>query len=167
MECSKPKAHKCSVCSKDASLICKGCKDTPNCANGLTAVYYCNAACQSSAWANHKVDCKIAKDRRALYRAGDIAQELWFTFQKNTWMWSVDRLKKDGNNWQVFDGQCSGKSIVVPFPTSVFPEANDQKSIMSYNSCNAAIAHIHRPLGDMLQGIDKPTCFHPTQLTGL
>lgn len=105
MEYSKPKAHQCSVYSKDANLICKGCKDTPDGAIGLTAVYYCGTTCQSLAWPTHKPHRKVAKDRRALYRAGDIAQDLFFIFDRITWMWPIERVEKNDSQWLVVDNQ--------------------------------------------------------------
>lgn len=75
---SKPDTHKCAVCSKNANLICKACKGTPDGVGGLVAIYYCGAVCQKVGCKEHKPLCNAAKDRRALHRAGEIAQHLYF-----------------------------------------------------------------------------------------
>lgn len=143
----------------------QACRDTPNGAGGLTAVYYCGATCQAVAWPAHKADCKVAKDRRTLYRAGDIAQDLFFIFQRNTWMWPIQRVEKKGTDWLIIDGDRVAKSIVVPFPASVFPDTRDQRAISSCNSCESAVAHTHQLIRDLLKGSAHTKPFHPTKLT--
>lgn len=129
---SKSDTHKCSVCSKDANLICKACKGTPDGVGGLVAVYYCGATCQKDGWKAHKPLCNAAKDRRALYRAGDIARHLYQILHKNTWMWPIEKIEKTGKEWLIIDGEYPGKSVVLPFPSTMFPNAKDQEAILSY-----------------------------------
>lgn len=149
---SKSETHKCSVCSKDANLICKACKGTPDGVGGLVAIYYCGAKCQRDGWSAHKSSCRAAKDRRALYRAGDIALQLYQILHRNTWKWPIEKIQRNDNKWHVYNGIYTGKSVVLPFPSAMFPNAKDQEAILSHSGCNAAIAHVHNPIRDLLKG---------------
>ncbi|KAL8975961.1 MAG: hypothetical protein Q9205_007944, partial [Flavoplaca limonia] len=108
---------KCSVCGKDAISVCKACKRTPDGAGGVTGVYYCSAACQKQDWPSHKIKCKAAKDRRILYRAGDIAQRLFIVFCQASW--------------------CS--DFLLDFPVQLFPNVHDQEAILTQGACRAAM----------------------------
>lgn len=153
---SEPETHECSVCLKKANLVCKACKGTQDGVGGLVAVYYCDATCQKDGWKAHKPLCKAAKDRMALYRTGEIAQHLYYTFKRHAWKWVIERVEKKDNTWLVFDGIFRDKSIVVPFPDAMFRDAKDQEIIMSYTSCNSAVAFLHRLFGDTLNGKSGP-----------
>lgn len=148
---SKFENLKCSVCLKVADLMCKACKGTPDGVGGLVAVYYCGAVCQKAGWKEHKTSCRAAKDRRVLYRAGDIARYLYQVLHKNTWMWPIERMERNGDEWLIFDGEHTGKSVVLPFPSTIFPTSEDQEAILSHSGCNAAVAHLHNPIKEMLK----------------
>ncbi len=150
---SEPETHECWACLKKANLVCKACKGTQDGVGGLVAVYYCDAKCQKDGWKAHKPLCKAAQDRTALYRMGEIARYLYYTFQKNAWKWVIEKVVKDGDTWLVYDGQSFDKSIVAPFPSAMFPDAEDQETIMSYNSCNSAVEFVHKLFGDTLKGM--------------
>ena len=62
-----------------AALLC------PNCATGLDdrgqerKTYYCSKPCQAKDWdAGHKLGCKVAIDRRPLFRIGSLVQEPFY-----------------------------------------------------------------------------------------
>ena len=147
------KTHKCSVCQKEANLVCKGCKNTPDSAGSLTGVYYCDASCQKDDWSAHKIHCKMSNDRRALYRAGIVLQQLYCTYSRYTWTWPIERIKKRGNKWEVFYGEePRSTSPIIPFPDALFPNAQDKVSILAWRGCNDAVAYLHIATKGMLKG---------------
>ncbi len=147
------KTHKCSVCQKEGNLVCKGCKNTPDSAGSLTGVYYCGASCQKDDWSTHKILCKMSNDRRALYRAGGMLQQLYSTYSRYTQTWLIGRIEKAGNVWVVFDGpNPHGTSALIPFPDALFPDPQDKKSILAWRGCNDAISYLHITTKERLKG---------------
>lgn len=156
--------HSCSVCSAVANLVCKACKGAPDGSEGVLGVYYCGSTCQKVGWGEHKTFCKAAKERRAVYRAGEIARQLHYTFNRNSWMWPIARAEKTDDTWWVNDGEpTTSKSAVIPFPSAMFPDIKDQRAMLSFNSCNGAVAFLHQLLNDMLKGQSFPHTSHCMQ----
>ena len=67
-------------------------------------------------------------------------------------MWSIVKAERNEDTWILWKGRLPGKSMVVPFPEIAFPDAEDQKVILSLRCCRTAIVHLHDLLKDMLQG---------------
>lgn len=156
---AKSETNKCSVCSKDANLVCEDCKGTPDGRGGLTAVYYCNVTCQKQDWNAHKSACEACKDRQAVHRAGHIAQRLNYTFRRNTWLWAIKRAERirlgtTGIAWQLFDGEHPENDMgyFLPFPNDMFPDLKDQEAILSHGGCRDAIADMGTLVKDLLEG---------------
>ncbi|KAL8682362.1 MAG: hypothetical protein Q9186_001552 [Xanthomendoza sp. 1 TL-2023] len=168
---AEPIIHGCAVCTEDAVSVCKGCKGTPDAKGGHVAIYYCSAACQKKDWHVHKIQCKVSKNRRTLYRAGDTAQKLFLLYSRNFWTWPIDRVEKGvglmhsvdvgqshaGGIWKIFDGQRrpqQAKHYYFPFPKDSFPDAELQEAVLSMGCCSLAIHLMDNLLGSMLKDID-------------
>lgn len=106
----------------------------------------------------NKPSCKASKEHRpVLYRAGDIAERLFCTFQRYTWTWPIERVEKErikniGDVWRVSDGEKAGGSYFVPFPDALFSDVNDQKAILCHGRSNDALAFLHTLMRDLLKG---------------
>lgn len=165
----KSDRHKCSVCLKDADLVCKACKGTPDGAKGITTIYYCSAACQKEDWKAHKPKCRASKDRQNLYRAGGLAQRLWLLFCKKTWQWVIDEVEvidlglikwEDigriyfGEYWEVRHGRRtpSMKNYLLPFPIERFPDVGQQEALLTQSRCRDALFIMDDIINDLLQG---------------
>lgn len=146
--------HACAQCSKPATAACKGCKGMPDGAGrGKVEVNYCGVTCQKEHWPIHKVDCKAAQVRRALYRVGDLAKAMYIMFHKVTWKMPMGNLFNSGRSWIVYPPpNYTGKSHMVPFPSEVFPEECDKEAILSWGNCNSALDHMHNLLKLLLKG---------------
>lgn len=150
-----PQSRKCFECCKSAELVCNGCKGTPN-RNGVSsAIYYCSATCQKKDWNSHRPSCKASRDRQALYRAGQVAQGLHYTFRRNTWSWAIGSVEREkgealGETWKIFDGKHPETGYFFQFPTDPFPDVKDQETILSYGSCREAIAFMETLVPDLL-----------------
>lgn len=124
-----------------------------------TVVYYCSRACQKAHWSAHKPECTASQNRRAVYRAGHIVQALHSTFRRNTWSWSISKVKRDrlvgiGETWRVFDVEHPGNEVsyFLPFPEHLFPKLQDQEAVLSHSDCRNAIADMKVLTNDLLKG---------------
>lgn len=145
--------HTCSICSKPATHTCKACKATPNTTDGqLTSTWYCGAECQKAHWTKHKVQCKAAQARQKLYRAGDLAQKIFYHFSKTTYMWCPWRIEKIGTTWLLHPIVYDSKSQLVPFPYATVPNVQDQEALLSYQRCSSAVYNMQDLVKALLEG---------------
>ena len=150
---SEHDAHQCSNCQKSATHTCKGCKATPNATDDqLSSTWYCGAVCQKANWTEHKAACKAAQARQALYRAGDIAQQIFYQYSKITYMWHPGRIEKIGTTWLIHPRVYTGTSQLMPFPYEIFPDVYDQAALLTYQSCSNAVSMMHNVVKALLRG---------------
>lgn len=75
------------IAQKGTAHICKACKAMPNATDGqVSSAGYCGAECQKAHWTEHKARCKAAQARQALYRAGGMAQQIFYLYTKTIYM---------------------------------------------------------------------------------
>ena len=149
--------HKCSSCSKTASLTCKACRAMPNAIDGqISSTWYCGPECQKADWIEHKPQCKALQARQALYRAAVTAKKIFYTYQKKTFMWSPEKFEKIGTSWFILPKVHTSTSQLVPFPYENFPDAHDQEALLTYQNCNTAVSQMHNVIKTFLVG--KSSC---------
>ena len=149
--------HKCSKCSKTASLTCKACKAMPNATDGqISSTWYCGSECQKADWIEHKPQCKASQARQALYRAAVTAKEIFYIYQKKTFMWAPKKFEKIGTTWLILPNVHTSTSQLVPFPYQNFPDVHDQEALLTYQSCNTAVSEMHNVVKTFLVG--KSSC---------
>lgn len=157
---SEHNVQQCSNCTKHATLVCKACKAMPKATDGqLLSVWYCGAECQKAHWTEHKIQCKAAQTRYALYRAGELAQQIFYRFLKATYMWNPGRIEKIGTVWLIHPRLYTGTSQLVPFPSEIVPDKQDQEVLLTYQSCNAAVSGMHNVVETLLKGKSQVGCF--------
>lgn len=150
---SERNVHQCSKCSKSATLTCKACKAIPNATNGqVSSAWYCGAECQKAHWREHKAQCIAAQARQVLYRAGAIAQQIFYLYSKMTYMWNPGRIEKIGTTWLIHPEVYTGTSQLVPFPYAIVPDVHDQEALLTYQSCNTAASEMHNVVKALLKG---------------
>jgi hypothetical protein len=90
---------RCAQCNQPANQVCKGCADTPDIDKKATIgkTYYCNSDCQRLNWSTHKSTCKRLQNRKALYRAGAILQEIFYVYREKLFDRPVDRIEVTGS----------------------------------------------------------------------
>lgn len=73
-------------CGAQAARKCKGYKGMPDgkMPLGTITVWYCGAKCQKTNWGKHKRFCKDSENRRRVYRAAGLAQEVFYIFSRVT-----------------------------------------------------------------------------------
>ena len=145
--------HQCSNCSKTATNTCKGCKAMPNATDGqVSSTWYCRAECQKAHWTEHRAQCKAAQVRRALYRAGALAQQIFYLYCKITYMWNPGRIEKIGTTWLIHTRVYTGKSLLIPFPHAIVPDVHDQEALLTYQSCTSAVSAMHNVVKALFRG---------------
>lgn len=152
---ARDETQQCAQCLKSATLVCNGCKDAPDGAQGTMAVCYCTRECQKDDWKHHKPACKVTRDRRALYRAGDTALKMLLVFSRATWSGGIKRIEKCGAEWLMYQPspeEVPAKSQLQDFPSEKFPKKEDQLAILTYQHCCGALAHLHDSLKMLLNG---------------
>lgn len=147
-------SHACAHCHKHATQICKGCKDAPDgkTITGAITVWYCGAECQQKDWSTHKPFCKKAQLRQKVYRAGGIAQEVFYIFSRITNMWIAERIDKAGGMWFVhLPKKYEGKSQLIPFPPACLTTEEEKNAFLSHLKCNSALSTLDTLLKALFQ----------------
>ena len=145
--------HQCCKCSNPASHACKACKLTPDATDGKnSSAWYCSADCQKAHWAVHKILCKDAQTRQALYRAGSLARQIFYLYAKTSLMWNPGRIEKIGTTWLIHDAVYTGTGLVFPFPYALFPDVLEQEALLTHQNCNTAVSDMHNVVKALLRG---------------
>jgi hypothetical protein len=80
--------HECANCSNLAKQRCTGCVGGIDDYDGNESppTYYCGKDCQREHWKTHQTDCKLASDRKQLFRLARLVQ--WAFYASTKAMWS-------------------------------------------------------------------------------
>jgi hypothetical protein len=155
--------HQCAVCKGTAALLC------PNCATGLDAhgqeskTYYCSKACQTKDWAaGHKLECKVAVDRRQLFRIGSLVQEAFYQSSKDIRFHGISKVKKtehleteDGPRLLVWRGERQDSIDFPAFPDDLIDEERDERAMLA--SATSAVNTMSSLVDDLVKGEFSPT----------
>jgi hypothetical protein len=150
--------HQCAVCKSTAALLC------PNCATGRDArgqeckTYYCSKACQTKDWAaHHKLECKVAVDRRQLFRIGSLVQEAFYQSSKDIWFHGISKVEKnehleteDGPRLLVWRGERQDGIDFPAFPDDLIDEERDERAMLA--SATSAVNTISSLVDDLVEG---------------
>lgn len=157
---SERDVHRCLNCPERATHTCKACKAMPSATNSsVSSAWYCGAECQKAHWTEHKAQCKAAQARQALYRAGTMAQQIFYLFSETTYMWCPGRIEKIGATWLIYPKVYTGTSQLVPFPHAIVPDEHDQKALLTYQSCSSAVSEMHNVVKALLGGKSQLSYF--------
>ncbi|KAL8968957.1 MAG: hypothetical protein Q9183_002229 [Haloplaca sp. 2 TL-2023] len=104
---------------------------------------------------NHKITCKAVRalqDRQILYRAGELAKDLWMLYCRQTWQsiiedvreieygeieWSDLGIVYAGKYWEVYRSDRGKKTqdFFLPFPVGKFPNVQQQEALLTQSQC--------------------------------
>ncbi len=144
--------HPCANCQKDATKNCSACREAPD-ANGgqVEATWYCGLDCQQAHWGNHKIVCKALQQRKILYRAGETAQLLFYTYREIVFDKLIVKVERKGNEISLYEGEYEDDCF-IPFPAALFPDEREKQAVLTYLACGDALGYLHEVLKIMLKG---------------
>ena len=125
---------KCAQCGKPANNRCKGCLEGVN-PDGTEApaTFYCGKNCQIKHRPEHKVECRSRKDRKCLYRAGELLHALFMRYREVTLHGAYSKVEKTSDGKiHVYD-----KSLATdhdphrPVPTTSGMTSEDRHVVLS------------------------------------
>lgn len=141
----------CTTCRRDGTQTCIGCHDAPDSEGGrMYPTYYCSAECQKVDWFDsHRYACTAAKDRRALYRVGNIAQLAYYAFLEQFFGIPITKVEKEGNCLYLHVAKDEEK-VIVPFPGKMFHNEDDKSAALASLNCMKAVGFVHAVVERML-----------------
>lgn len=88
------KHHECANCGERATDRCGGCAEGLDGNGEPPSTYYCSQTCLKGHRETHKGICKLAIDRRQLFRIGALVQCAFYTGTKAMWYDEILELRK-------------------------------------------------------------------------
>lgn len=131
----------CANCQKPAYTACSGCNDTPDYGQEeAKKTSYCSSECQKANWAAHSKLCKKLQNRKALFRATDILQEIFYLYREKTFDKRITKVEeKDGiifvHELNPFDGKdtINELDLLQQFPSDLAED--HRKAILANMAC--------------------------------
>ena len=141
----------CARCGKQAQKMCSACQGAPEGEGGHVDIRYCGANCQKDDWENHKKMCRAFQYRKILYRAAETAQALFYDYRETVFDRKIARVERIGNEMLLYEGRYH-EDCFIPFPTSLFPNEDDKKAVLTHMACTDAYGYMDVVLNAMLKG---------------
>lgn len=157
----------CGYCKKQATQPCSGCHGARGYEKeDAVKTRYCNAECRKADWKSHKDLCKRLEARKALYRAADTMQQVFYLYQKNRWTWNIEKVERVKDTSRQNDNEpiekCtslyfhrsrhSSTNFPKPFPDSLFVSDREKESALAYLNCHDSILSMQDMVMSMLEG---------------
>ena len=94
--------------------------------------------------------CKARCSRKILYRAAEVAQEMFYLYREITFDKLISKVVRNNNEIIIHEGEYD--SCLVPFPTALFPDKREKNTILTHLSCGDAYGYLDVILKTMLGG---------------
>ena len=148
--------NSCAYCRTDATQICNGCHKAPDGFGGqVYTAWYCRPECQTKDWNKHKRTCKVARDRKSLYRAGETVQLAFYRYLETFFNLCITRLENKGEDLYLYRDN-EDETHVLPFPWAHFTNEQDKQAALTWMACGNALGFVHVLLEAMLPGQYSP-----------
>lgn len=142
----------CAHCRKDAILVCNGCHQARDAfGNEVAKTWYCSPNCQIQDWRKHKAACRLAQDRRSIYRAGRTAQLAFYRYLEQFFDLGIAHVEKKGDDIYLYEGLYDDFDK-LPFSWSFFTNEEDKLSALTYLTCGNALGIVHILMEVMIPG---------------
>ncbi len=130
-----------------------GCHDTPDSeGRQMYTTYYCSKACQKTEYVRtHKYACNWAKNRRAVYRVGDIAQLAFYAYSEKIFDVSITKVEKQEGTLYLHQGN-NDQNLLLPFPDKLFSDEEEKLAALTVLAYDNALGFVHVLVEKMLGG---------------
>lgn len=109
---------------------------------------------------SHKFACKLAVDRKSLYRVARITQTAFHRYLEQFFDLGIDRVEKKGADLYLHEA-LHNDFDKLPLTSNFFPEERDRLSALTYLTCGNALGFVHVLLELMLPGEFEQCCKNP------
>jgi hypothetical protein len=139
---------KCAICAGPAKHRCARCADGVDMNGKRSPALYCGQECQHKHWTAHKIECRLAVDRRELYNIGSLLQWAFYAGRKTIWHEDVGRVKKiedasEDNKAKLLVWRDKSKDytrrMFPAFPDSLFDEERDKQAVLAHEAPGVTI----------------------------
>ena len=133
----------CASCETDATMKCGDCMNAPEYqfSESVDSVY-CNRDCQKRHWSNHKIRCRVLRQRKKLLRIVNILKTALLTYKKV--VYDMDLTKIEFQN-EVFCFYQNQRLIIVRskrdfFPSHLTTDIEHKEATLANNQCTTIMA---------------------------
>lgn len=141
----------CAQCGKPATDPCTRCMDAPSSTeHPVMNVLYCSTECQKSDWNNHKKLCNGLENRKLLYRAGSVLQEIFYVFRERTWGQNFLKIARKGRQVHIYvcrrPQAIEEVDTLLPMPIDICHSEDERdlkKILLSTLACTGSVAYMH------------------------
>lgn len=161
--------NNCANCGSHASQCCPRCAEGLDANGNLSTTYYCGQDCQREHWTKtHETQCKLAVDRRQLFRIGRLVQWAFYASTKAMWYDQILDINKiehvngdDGAQLHLWRSKKHDAQDFPMFPTreiagygGVLGEHDEQAVLATSISTGAIVCEM---LDELVKGEYFPT----------
>ena len=118
--------------------------------------YYCSSECQKADWNNHLPLCRTLRNRKALYNAGNILQEIFYQYREKVFDKVVAKIEKQGGKLLIFEGLYQPSTTewdtLEQFPVELCQDKEDKKTILVYDAGDDAVGWMQDTIEYTLSG---------------
>ena len=136
----------CAKCKKPATKRCLRCIEGVDIDGELAPTYYCSKECQTADWTKHKVECRSANDRKQLFRAGVLLEEIYLTYLHVAFALRISDIVMEGESIHIYsppEDSFKYEGPFVPFPEHLVTDDVVKNAVLTFQTCNASLAFMH------------------------